>query len=73
MRRDAILYLVLINRQGLIRNLKLEDSFGCSDHESQVRDLCSSEEEAQQAHNPGFQESRCDLLMGLLSTTRINL
>ena len=33
MRRDAILYLVLINRQGLIRNLKLEDSFGCSDHE----------------------------------------
>ncbi|GAB0189068.1 mitochondrial enolase superfamily member 1 [Grus japonensis] len=33
MRRGAILDLVLTNKEGLVRNVKLKGSLGCSDHE----------------------------------------
>ncbi|KAJ7409794.1 hypothetical protein BTVI_55579 [Pitangus sulphuratus] len=33
MRRGAIMDLVLTNKQGLVGNVKLKDSLGCSDHE----------------------------------------
>jgi len=33
MRRGAMLYLVLINKEGLVGNVKVKGSLGCSDHE----------------------------------------
>ena len=33
MRRGALLDLVLTNEEGLVRNVKLKGSLGCSDHE----------------------------------------
>ena len=32
MRKHAILDLVLTNQEGLVNNVKLKDSLGCSDH-----------------------------------------
>lgn len=33
MRRVAILDLIVTNKEGLVRNVKLKGSLGCSDHE----------------------------------------
>ncbi|GAB0202771.1 hypothetical protein GRJ2_002742700 [Grus japonensis] len=65
MRRGAMLDLVPTNKEGLVGDVKLKGSLGCSDHSSGgVQDPQGSEEGTQQAHYPGLQESRLWPLQG---------
>ncbi|GAB0209624.1 hypothetical protein GRJ2_003428100 [Grus japonensis] len=58
-RRGAMLDLVLTNKEGLVGDVKLKGSLGCSDHEMvECRILRAVKEGTQQAHYPGLQESR---------------
>ncbi|GAB0189075.1 hypothetical protein GRJ2_001372800 [Grus japonensis] len=48
MRRGAILNLVLTNKEGLLGNVKLKGSLGCSDHETVEFKICRA---ARRAHS----------------------
>jgi len=52
-----LLDLILTNKQGLIGDVKIKGSFGCSGHEMVEFRILRKEGE-KQAHNPGLQESR---------------
>ncbi|GAB0182896.1 hypothetical protein GRJ2_000754900 [Grus japonensis] len=54
-RRGAMLDLVLTNKEGLVGNVKLKGSLGCSDQEMVEFKIS---EGTQQVHYPGLQESR---------------
>lgn len=58
-KRGALLDLILTNKQGLLGDVKIKGSFGCSDHKMVgVQDPEGRKEGEKQAHNPGLQESR---------------
>ncbi|GAB0188870.1 hypothetical protein GRJ2_001352300 [Grus japonensis] len=64
-RRGAMLDLILTNKEGLVGDVKLKGSLGCSDHEMvEIQGPQGSEEGVQQAHYPGLQESRLWPLQG---------
>ncbi|GAB0178861.1 hypothetical protein GRJ2_000351400 [Grus japonensis] len=65
-RRGAMLDLVLTSKEGLVGNVKLKGSFGCSDHEMVEFKILTqgSEEGKQQDHCPGLQESSLWPLQG---------
>ncbi|PKU47853.1 mast stem cell growth factor receptor kit [Limosa lapponica baueri] len=55
-RRCALLNLILAKKEGLVRDMKLKGSFGCSDGD--VQDPIRREQGKKQDHNPELQESR---------------
>ncbi|GAB0203063.1 hypothetical protein GRJ2_002771900 [Grus japonensis] len=61
-RRCAMLDLILTNKEGLVGDIKLKGSLGCSDHE--MVEFMILEEGTQQAHYPGLQQSRLCPLQG---------
>ena len=59
MRRGAMLDLVLTNKEGLVGNVKLKGSLGCSDHEMvEFRILRAVRRVHSKLTYPGLQESR---------------
>ena len=58
-RRGAVLGLVLTNREGLVGNVTLQGSLGCSDHEVVEFEIIRTVRKGtQHAHCPGLQQSR---------------
>ncbi|GAB0184054.1 hypothetical protein GRJ2_000870700 [Grus japonensis] len=57
MRRGAMLDLILTNKEGLVGDVKLKGSLGCSDHKMVEFRILRAVRRAQ-AHYPGLQESR---------------
>lgn len=67
MRRGVLLDLVLTNQEGLVEDVKVGGTLGCSDHEIvELRILCGGSKAVSKIRTLNFQRAKFDLFKDLL-------